>query len=51
MKEELRENLNRCIGSEEPETYYMAYIRNKFPVKMNESEVVELPEQAGHGYQ
>lgn len=52
MNEELREKLKRWIGCEEPDTSYVGYIGNKFPLEMNDSGALGFSErEVSHGYQ
>jgi hypothetical protein len=52
MTDELSEQWELWKGSEEPEACYMAYIRNRFPAKMNRSRVSKRSDRtASHGYQ
>jgi hypothetical protein len=52
MSEELSEQWQLWTCSEEPESYDMAYIRNKLAVKMNRSGVSERSDRkATRGYQ
>jgi hypothetical protein len=52
MTEEVSGQWELCTGSEGPEAYDMAYIRNKYPAKVNRCGVPERSDRAtGHTYQ